>query len=289
MPCTDITSTRCTRCMQVGVSAKRIAGQLRHYDVTMPTLTLLPTLDSGTLATRRQAELDVDRSFAAQLGRTAVTALETGTYASVTGKDVDWSQAVATAVAAKVSIPPDAELPIIRHPSFPTTEVQVSNETTLGAARRLRDTDLRPLALNFANGVTPGGGFLSGSRAQEECLCRSSALYATLVGDAMYAAHRQRPLPDSSDWAILSPRVPVFRTDDGKPLAEPWELDFITCAAPVASRVGFARSAALLEARIARVLSIARVFRHVAFAIADWSTERRFLGPFRDVFEGGVA
>jgi len=25
-------------------------------------------------------------------------------------------------------------------------------------------------------------------------------------------------------------------------------------------------------------------FRHIFFAIADWSPERRFLGPFRDVF-----
>jgi uncharacterized protein (TIGR02452 family) len=182
---------------------------------------------------------------------------------------------------------------------------------------------MRPLALNFANGVEPGGGFLAGSRAQEECLCRSSALYATLVGDAMYAAHGQRPLPDSSDWAILSPLVPVFRTDDGESLPEPWVLDFVTCAAPSAPRVGVEASAALLTVRIGRLLAIARaydcdtlvlgawgcgafgnntwrtaedfraalegqfagVFRHVVFAIADWSSERRFLGPFRDVFE----
>lgn len=235
--------------------------------------------------------------------------------------------AIERAVAAKVSIPPDLELPEAWHPSFSTTEVQVSNETTLGASRRLRDAGLRPLVLNFANGVEPGGGFLSGARAQEECLCRSSALYATLIGDAMYAAHRRRPLPDSSDWAILSPRVPVFRTDDGEPLSEPWDLDFITCAAPVARRVGVDASAALLKVRIGRVLSIARaygfdtlvlgawgcgafgndprrtaedfraaldgefagVFRRVVFALTDWSEDRRFLRPFRDVFEGRAA
>jgi hypothetical protein len=28
-------------------------------------------------------------------------------------------------------------------------------------------------------------------------------------------------------------------------------------------------------------------FREVLFAIADWSPERRFLGPFRDVFAAG--
>jgi uncharacterized protein (TIGR02452 family) len=48
----------------------------------------------------------------------------------------------------------------------------------------------RALALNFVNGIHPGGGFLGGARAQEEVLCRSSALYQTLVNDPMYEAHR---------------------------------------------------------------------------------------------------
>jgi uncharacterized protein (TIGR02452 family) len=85
--------------------------------------------------------------------------------------------------------------------------VQVVNETTLQSARALVAAGHRPLALNFANGVGPGGGFLNGARAQEEALCRSSALFATIDGDPMYAAHRQRSRPDSSDWTILSPGV----------------------------------------------------------------------------------
>jgi uncharacterized protein (TIGR02452 family) len=180
------------------------------------------------------------------------------------------------------------------------------------------------LALNFANGVHPGGGFLSGSRAQEEVLCRSSALFATLEGDPMYAAHARRPLPDSSDWAILSPDVPVFRDDDGRPLPAPWPLAMLTCAAPYAPRVGTDASADLMGARIRRVLAIARAYEYsalvlgawgcgafsndpwriaghfrealaaqagaftaVVFAIADWSPERRFLRPFSDILRDG--
>jgi len=69
----------------------------------------------------------------------------------------------------------------------------------------MHQNGLRPAALNFANGIHPGGGFLHGARAQEEALCRSSALYETLVGDPMYVYHAARPRPDSSDWVIYSP------------------------------------------------------------------------------------
>ena len=121
-----------------------------------------------------------------------------------------WRDAVQAACAAKLSIRPDATLPIHERIAFTETKVQVANETTLGASRRLVARGLRPLALNFANGIQPGGGFLFGARAQEEVLCRSSALDQTLVGDPMYEEHRKRPLPDSTDWAIYSPDVPCL-------------------------------------------------------------------------------
>ena len=208
----------------------------------------------------------------------------------------------------------------IRH--HEKTRVQVANETTLQAAHRLTKTGLKPLALNFANGVNPGGGFLNGARAQEEVLCRSSSLYSTLVYDRMYEYHRQRSLPDSSAWAIYSPDVPVFRSDDGTPHDEPWLLSFITSAAPYAPRVGQPASGDLLQQRIWRILAIASAlgyetlvlgawgcgafgndptrtatnfrealkttyrgyFSDVVFAVTDWSPERKTLGPFRDVF-----
>lgn len=66
------------------------------------------------------------------------------------------------------------------------------------------------------------------------------------------------PRPDSSDWAIYSPGVPVFRQDDGTALEEPWLLDFLTCAAPYAPTIGQPRSRKLLRSRIRRVLAIGR-------------------------------
>src|SRR5262245_16195868 len=130
--------------------------------------------------------------------------------------------AVRAACKAKRRIATDAELPRHQENAFSETRIQVTNETTLGASRRLVERGLRPLALNVANGVHPGGGFLGGAGAQEEVLCRSSALYHTLVDDPMYEEHRRRPEPDSTDWAIYSPDVPVFRTDEGTELSKHW-------------------------------------------------------------------
>lgn len=292
----------------------------------MKPLRILPTLDSPTLAAARQRELDIPRARATALGSSAVAFAQSGRYVTEDGQQVEWGHLVQAAVSAKRTLPPDAPLPTPPPAQFPTTRVQVSNETTLGASRRLVEQGLRPLALNFANGIQPGGGFLHGSRAQEEVLCRSSALYLTLLGDPMYEAHRQRPRADSTDWAILSPAVPVFRQDDGTALDQPWLLDIITCAAPVATNIGQPESGNLLEQRIQRVLEIARAYQYtclvlgawgcgafrndpvrtptdfrtalegefvgafsdIVFAIADWSPERKFLGPFRDVFAAPV-
>ena len=288
----------------------------------MGSLVFLPCLDSDEIAETHRRELNVFRHVAAQLGRSAVEAARLGYYVNANGDQVDWGDAVQAACEAKVSIAPMSRLPVMAARDSIETLVQVTNETTLQAARRLVERGLRPLALNFANGIEPGGGFLGGARAQEEVLCRSSALYATLVGDAMYQHHKGRPLPDSTEWAIYSPDVPVFRTDAGGVLDKPWLLSFVTCAAPYAPAVGQPASRDLLRGRICRMLEIARGYGHqtlvlgawgcgafgndphdtasdfraalesefdgafleVVFAITDWSPERRFLGAFRDVF-----
>jgi len=288
----------------------------------MSKLKVIPCLDSDQMAESRRRELDIPRDIATELGRSAVDAARQGFYITQEGVKVTWGDLVNTACAAKISISPDDILPDNPNNYFDETRIQVTNETTLGASLRLTDQGLRPLALNFANGIHPGGGFLNGSRAQEEALCRSSALYLTLVNDPMYDAHLMRPLPDSTDWAIYSPDTPVFRTDDGRELQHPWRLSFITCAAPYAPKIGQPRAGDLLQKRIDRVLAIAQAygyttlvlgawgcgaFRHdtyrtardfhealegkycgafsdIVFAITDWSQERRFLGPFRDVF-----
>lgn len=286
------------------------------------SLACLPCLDSPEHAAARQRELNIPWAFAAELGRSTVEISRQGFYVNPDGQRVEIEAAVSEACAGKHSIRPEDQLPKFSTPAFRTTGVQVANETTFGASRRLIGNGLNPVALNFANGVSAGGGFLSGARAQEEVLCRSSALFVTLVDDPMYDAHRMRPEPDSTAWSIYSPDVPVFRADGGTELSEPWLQSFITCAAPYAPDIGQPESGDLLQIRIHRVLAIATAFGHsslvlgawgcgafgndpqrtardfrsaltgpyagvfsaVVFAISDWSPERRFLRPFHDAF-----
>jgi uncharacterized protein (TIGR02452 family) len=282
-----------------------------------------PCLDSAEMAEARRRELSIPVAKAAELGRSAVTIATQGWYLHRPGQKVDISHEVQAACAGKRSIAPGAALGNDEPQRYIPNYIQVANETTLGAARRLVEDGLRrPVVLNFANGLHPGGGFLDGARAQEEVLCRSSALYLTLKDDPMYAAHLLAGSPASSDWVIYSPDVPVFRTDDGALLPQAWPLSVITCAAPYAPAVGAEKSAALLRQRIHRVLEVAqamghtsivlgawgcgafrndarrtaldfrealegpfnRTFTQVVFAISDWSPERRTLGAFREAF-----
>ena len=277
-------------------------------------LVFLPCIDSNTQAALRHRELSIDRNLACSLGKSAVQFSRAGIYQTARGQVISLAADVAAARASKLSISPDDPLPPPDRTPFPETRIQVANETTLAAARRLADKGLRPLALNFANGVTPGGGFLKGALAQEEVLCRSSALFLTLEGDPMYASHAKNDHRDSSDWAILSPDVPVFRADDGLSLERPWLLSFITCAAPhcnfapsylhdlVASNTadltytGLAlvyadQAAKLLRQRIHRVLAIAKAYQYETLVLGAWgcgafnNDPKRAAANFREALE----
>ncbi|MFF3691067.1 TIGR02452 family protein [Streptomyces sp. NBC_00390] len=113
------------------------------------------------------------------------------------------------------------------------TAFEVPGESSTQAARRLTESPGPVAVLNFASARNPGGGFLNGAQAQEESLCRASALYATLLrAPEYYAHHRTNRTPFYSDRIIHSPDVPVFRDDRGALLDTPYTVGFLTAAAP---------------------------------------------------------
>lgn len=114
--------------------------------------------------------------------------------------------------------------------------------------------------LNFASFKNPGGKFLEGSKAQEECLCHESTLYPVLkeFEQSYYSVNRRntnRAL--YFDRAIFSPDI-IFMRDNAQ-----CKCSVITCAAPnyYAAKEYYGVSAAenldALFSRIQFVLSVA--------------------------------
>ncbi|MFF5360339.1 TIGR02452 family protein [Streptomyces scabiei] len=156
--------------------------------------------------------------------------------------------------------------------------VEVTGESSLEAARRLTAADTAPVAvLNFSSARNPGGGYLNGAQAQEEALCRASALYTCVrEAPAFYAHHRAHRDPFYTDRVIHSPAVPVFRDDRGTLLDTPYTAGFLTSAAPNASvvrRTAPERAAELpraLAGRAERVLETAVVHGYRRLVLGAW-------------------
>jgi uncharacterized protein (TIGR02452 family) len=162
-------------------------------------------------------------------------------------------------------------------PEIPSadTRVEVTGESSLEAARRLADA---PVAvLNFASARNPGGGYLNGAQAQEEALCRASALYTCLLeAREFYEHHRAHRDPFYTDRVIHSPAVPVFRDDRGRLLDEPYTAGFLTSAAPnagVVLRTAPERAPELpraLAVRAERVLETAAAHGYRRLVLGAW-------------------
>lgn len=154
------------------------------------------------------------------------------------------------------------------------TLVEVTGESSLAAARRLGG---HVALLNFASARNPGGGYLNGAQAQEEALCRASALYTCLLeARAFYDHHRAHRDPFYTDRVIHSPAVPVFRDDRGGLLNQPYTAGFLTSPAPnagVVLRTAPERAPGLpraLAVRAERVLETAAAHGYRRLVLGAW-------------------
>lgn len=177
-----------------------------------------------------------------------------GGYTTDDGTVVVVGPGLEAAVSGTVSHPPDG---LVNAPHLATshgTLFEVTAESSLQAARRLHLAGAARIAvLNFASARNPGGGYLGGAKAQEEDLCRNSLLYPCLLqAPDYYAAHRSSADLLYSHRVIWSPDVPVHRGDDGRLLAEPYPVSFLTSAAPNAGEA--LRRDPTVRGRIQRVL-----------------------------------
>jgi len=248
--------------------------------------------------------MSLSRERAAALGQDTQHILADGGYTTERGMVVDLGPLIACARAGTRSYPPEAALPA-QLPGLRPTTFEVTNETTLAAARRLVVAGAHVAALNFASARYPGGGWLSGARAQEESLARASALVPCIAADPMYALHARMRDALYTSSAIYSPDVPVFRDDDGRLLEAPYSIAFITApavnAGVVLERDPSRRDAitAAMRERVARVLAIAAIHGHDGLVLGAWGCgvfkndpaeiaamfDAALRGPFAGAFE----
>ena len=141
-----------------------------------------------------------------------------------------------------------------------TPEIELVDMDSVKAAFTYRNG--RTAVLNFASFKHPGGMFLSGSKAQEECLCHASNLYNVLREfEKDYYEWNKKNLNKAlyKNRGLYSPDI-VFEYE-GRNFA----CDVITCAAPNKSAaqqyqgVSDEENSKVLRSRIKFVLDMATV------------------------------
>lgn len=120
--------------------------------------------------------------------------------------------------------------------------------------------------LNFSSYKNPGGMFINGSKAQEECLCHESFLYNVLSKHNDFYewnnSHKNKAL--YLDRALYSPNILFSRTNKDKDETIRRFCDVITCAAPNKSaaqkyqNVSNEENTRVLDSRIKFILDIAK-------------------------------
>lgn len=139
----------------------------------------------------------------------------------------------------------------------------IYNMGTIDTIITLRNADYKGniIALDFANGYTPGGGYISGSIAQEESICRSSLLFDNLyLKKEFYNINKKLNKPIHTDTMIYSPNVPIIRNDNLEILNECKFASFLSCPAVnarLARKMGYTEDMIfkIMENRIKKILS----------------------------------
>ncbi|MCY0928708.1 TIGR02452 family protein [Streptomyces sp. H27-H1] len=177
-----------------------------------------------------------------EIARENAEIVAAGGYRTRSGRQVTLAAAVAEAKAGTTIYGPNRVIPgELASVGTRRTAVEVTGESSTVAARRLAEQQPGTVAvavLNFASARNPGGGYVRGAKAQEEALCRASALYETLLqAPEYYEIHRAEVSTFYTDRVIHSPGVPVFRDDRGNLLDTPFRAGFLTSPAPNAGTI----------------------------------------------------
>ncbi|GHB10657.1 MULTISPECIES: TIGR02452 family protein [Streptomyces] len=211
------------------------------------------------------------------IARETEAIVEAGYYRTPEGREVTIERALTAALSGTRLYGPEP-VPVAVLDTDRTPVIEVTGESSLHAARRMTGASAgRVAVLNYASARNPGGGYLNGAQAQEEALCRGSALYVTLLrAPEYYAHHRAERSAFYTDRVIHSPGVPVFRDDRGRLLDTPYTAGFLTSPAPNAGVIRRREPEhahgipAALASRAERVLEVAAVRGYRRLVLGAW-------------------
>lgn len=157
-----------------------------------------------------------------------------GYYVNNQNEDIQIADQIQKCLINTESYPPDY---VFKLPPLEKKEkgvIEIRNETTIRAALRMvvEEGKKNVCALNFANAFHPGGGVLHSANAQEESICRSSALYYSLIQkNDFYEYHKEIDTNIASNYLIFSPDCPTWKIDNLEVLDHPFLVSYVTSAA----------------------------------------------------------
>jgi uncharacterized protein (TIGR02452 family) len=216
-----------------------------------------------------------------EIAKDTLEILEKGFYTNEKGEKIDITAIQKNAVDNTRLFKPEELDELLNSTSKQNdfkTRYEVTNETTCDAARRLvREGVQDVLCLNFASAKNPGGGFLGGALAQEECIARASGLYPSLL-TAMeyYNYHRNLGTCLYSDHMIYSPAVPIIKNEGGKELDEPVCITIITSPAVNAGVVrrseenNIDKIVPWMRVRVEKLLALCQSKKHTTLVLGAW-------------------
>lgn len=224
------------------------------------------------------------RDERARIAEETLAIVERGGYELQDGQPVDIAEAQAAAVIGTELYTPERIDGLARGGSdgaaaATETAIETVNCTTFAGARSLlaNAPGADVLCLNFASAHNPGGGFLGGSQAQEEALCRASGLYPCLLTQPRYyEINRAHPSALYTDHLVYSPAVPVFRDDEDRLITDPYAVSIVTAPAPNAGALrqnepgAVARIGPTMARRIRAVLAVAAARHHRYLVLGAW-------------------
>ncbi|MBE0684821.1 MAG: TIGR02452 family protein [Anaerolineaceae bacterium] len=140
-----------------------------------------------------RSQLEISRERAISLGEEAVRIIRNGYYDLPDGRRVDIRDDLDRSIKGTQVYRQHVDSET--YAGGKETIIKVQNQTTLAAVQELIAVGEKPVALNFSSPSEPGGGFLRGSRAQEEYLARSSGIWACLNECPVYF-HSKTDLED---------------------------------------------------------------------------------------------